>query len=374
MSELLSPNLSPETLLNANRTPEAKKRRREWYLARDNDDLWVIWGCADARHTFTHEKSIFIRTIANGGTKDNYSGIITDKRIRGILMVGHFAGDHDFAHTPGGCGGREAKASIGMPAEQVYGITHFIGRHVDHHDVVIQTLLAAEKAAILTDKPVLAVAQNHHNGTFYPLGSFANRGRNMTKSVPTSQFMDHGYDPNLLYSNGLPVISGDEIPEVFDDILDLNSKYLDMVYQRSPDFQTTQQVQNPASIGIGTVIKPLRVRYSEIFDLPNSAFHLSVPRLNLDTEPQTLEPLQLVIDQVEYPVTHKLKNRGQRNQSFADTNHLLIETHSLDLSRSVAEAYLQREWARQWHLLPETQIITAEVIHGNVTRIEAFSK
>jgi hypothetical protein len=154
---------------------------------------------------------------------------------------------HDFAHTPGGCGGREAKASIGMPAEQVYGITHFIGRHVDHHDVVIQTLLAAEKAAILTDKPVLAVAQNHHNGTFYPLGSFANRGRNMTKSVPTSQFMDHGYDPNLLYSNGLPVISGDEIPEVFDDILDLNSKYLDMVYQRSPDFQTTQQVQNPAS-------------------------------------------------------------------------------------------------------------------------------
>jgi hypothetical protein len=34
----------------------------------------------------------------------------------------------------------------------------------------------------------------------------------------------------------------------------------------------------------------------------------------------------------------------------------------------------KKEWARQWHLLPETQIITAEVIHGNVTRIEAFSK
>lgn len=372
MSELLS-TISPETLLRANRTPEAKNRRREWYLARNNDDLWVIWGCADARHTFTHEKSIFIRSIANGGTRGDYLGILSDSRIRGILMVGHFAGEYDYAHAPGGCGGREAKASIGMPAEQVYGITNFIGRHVDHHDVVIQTLLAAEKTAILTDKPVLAIAQNHHNGTFYPLGSFANRGRNITKSVPTSQFMDYGYDPNLLYANGLPVISGNEIPDIFTEILDLNSKYLDDVYEKAPDFQTTQQVQNPASIGIGTVIKPLRVRYSDIFDLPNSAFHLSVPRLNLDTEPQGLEPLQLVIDQVEYPVTHKLKNRGQERQAFADTNNLIIETHSLDLSRRVAEAYLQRDWARQWHSLPETQIITTEVIHGNVTRIEAFS-
>jgi hypothetical protein len=36
MSELLSPNISPETLLNANRTPEAKKRRREWYCSNAN--------------------------------------------------------------------------------------------------------------------------------------------------------------------------------------------------------------------------------------------------------------------------------------------------------------------------------------------------
>jgi hypothetical protein len=373
--------VTSEVLLSDNQSSLANDRRAIWYSARESGSLIGIWKCADARNILRPEHSVFIQTIANGGERQPYEKLLNHPGIQALVVLGHFDPEAtipfldkngDLVELPGGCGGRKAKKDLIGVSETQNGVLDFVDHFVYHPDPVINTLITAEETARLTDKKVLAVVENHFSGEILPVGMYLGEGRSAIQSVPSVNYLLDRYNPKEIYRVGIPQLWEYEVADIFHPYIRAHERYVQDLHQKYPDLSLTQKVQNPSTVVLSTGIKPLRVRYPNTFDRPNTAFQLTVPRIDLDFETGNLDQLEHAIDQAEYPFAHSVLHFGQKNKDFASTETFFIETGDLGLSEQVASIVMEKPWMQKWLDLGGKQILVGEMqrgISGEIKRV-----
>lgn len=374
--------LTPEALLADNRSKTSKRAREGWYRARDAGDLKLYWPCADARSVVPYSESFVIRSIATGGDREAYRSVLTDGRVKGVIILNHFRGladdslDQDLINSgqaPSGCGGLKAKeVSLSNGSNgNGRGIQRYIETEVRHPDVFVQAYTMAAETAYETDHLVLAAAQNHRTGSIFPFAVFR-RESIIATAVPLHHLFPGSYDPRRIYNNGMPFLTDDQLPEVFRTEIRENRRYVKLLRNLYPNLAEDQEVQRPHTVSFGEVIKPIQLRYRNTFSRPGSVFSVTIPRLRLEQQDIALEELISGIDQLQYPFDQAVAHARRRELPFSSVYNLLIETGDLDKSVGLARRIANEEWMQDFLRLPGRQILVAEINHGNALRIERF--
>lgn len=332
--------------------------------------------CSDARLAIPFERSISVRTIATGGPKDPYERLVNSRGVESIVVLAHHGGDTvQPGQKPNGCGGLGAKETINSitDSKQKTGIYRYLENDVQHPDVIIQAWVSAGRIAEHTNKPVLAATQDHLDGKAYPLAVFLNRGEEIRTKLKMADMLEGQYHPSEIYRYGIPTLSLDKLPEVFQRFMEENLVQVAEAQAKYPDLRERQKVQNPSMVVLSTDIRSMRIRYPTTSQTPGTLFKLNIPREKVGTKINiSLEDLERSLDQAQYPIEHAVGNFGYPAKPFSKTNKILIETGSMDLSSELARRLTDQSWTQEWLHLPDHYIIVARTQAGRTHSIEQF--
>lgn len=363
--------ITPENLINSNKSELSKSNRGIWERARENGLLILISACSDSRGIFPLQ-SVIIRSIAAAGDEcllKRYKNIYTDPRIAAFLQLTHF-GQFELGQTPWGCGGLKAKAA-GLTAEN--GTGNYVDRHVAHPDPFIQSLKsasvvgkilrnAAEEGANRIPKDILAAAQNHRTGDIYPVAYLDALTRSSVSSFDWHCMLDNQYNPGEIYADGIPTLPGEAIPDSISSIL--GKYYVDLLslQRRHPNLEKIQESQNPELLLVTTSPKPHGTRYPEL-DVqkgpPGRVFVVTSPRINLDNT-GVIAPSEVedIFNQTQYPI-----------ENFDKLRVIMFETGDFGVSLETAKSAVEQPWIGEWHSKDANEIYIAEVIKGEAREI-----
>ena len=268
--------------------------------------------------------------------------------------------------TPEGCGGLAAKREE-LP-EGPLGT--FIGKDIVSEDILVQALYsAAATSRRAGNKTTLATLQDHDTGRLLPIAVFTG-GDTIVSSIHLEDLLN--FDPRKIYSDGIPELQGNKIPDIFDAFIDAHAVRMENVRQEYPNLREMQRVQNPATVVISSESRPLQELYPETFGRPGSVFKISIPRGSIDSvAPIEGSPRELAIGQALYPIGNSVGNFDTEGP-FADTNTVLIETSNLDVSKALAREMMSYEEMRLWMKLPMRRILTSEMIEGQLQRVVVY--
>lgn len=370
--------ITPETLLKSNRSEEAEKRLVIWNEARKNGNLTAIFTCADARITALTLNSMMLRSIAVGGDITPYAELLKSKGIGRIVVITHYDGKmFEPGKAPPGCGGlAEKEKRNGLQDEQQEndGIAGFVKNNIKHHDALIQAYLKASEIALMTPKPVMAAVQDHRTGITLPVAILLNGGKQVTTALPVGS-MGEKYSPEEIYGLGkIPSLKKDEVSKEFEVIIQEGEKRASRIKSIYPNLAEIQEVQNPPVVALSTSLRPVSVEYPDIFGRPNTVFRVSVPRAKAgDNHTLKIEDIMPCLDQLEYPITHCLKNQKKSDGAFSGVKIVFIETKDLTKSKDLAQQLRKKPLMQEWLKLPGRQIIVAQTRAGIAQRIEYFT-
>lgn len=363
-------NITPEILLDDNHSTQANDRLRVWQNAADDRQLIAIIACCDSRLVLPYETAIHIYTITTGGPRSPYLGVLRDERVMAAANVCHHDGfDIRPGKCPGGCGGRDAKISLSngissyqSDPEKANCVEDFVDKHVWSSDLVIQSHTAGAFTAFRSGKDTLAVTQNNRDLRFTPLFVFTDSGNDARGCVPQHLLGSSEYFPGEIYKNGLPSLSRDKIPNTFNDFLQGNEEIATSLGKKFPNLAKLQESQNPSLLVLSTDIRPLRVRYPQVTQVPGSVFRISVAEQNIDGD-RLIKPEHLItsLQQADYPIGH-----------HSNLRTALIETRSLEKSQQVAAEFVSQVWMRNWLSNPANQVLVGEVEKGRTKVIKPF--
>ncbi len=365
--------ITRDALLADNHSKEADELRAKWMENRRAGNLYLLDACGDARVRLPQpERYVTRKTIAAGGQIE--SKILTSAGIKFAVVASHFDGGiFASGHMPTGCGGLGAKDKALKERKPTprKGIGVYIEGNVKHPDPLIQALLSANKITKETNKPSLAVAQNHRNGKIFPFGVFL-PGQNPICDVNLIDLFSK-YNPEEIYAKGIPELERRLIPDVFKDFLDAYDAQVKELLLSYPSLTEMLKVQNPRMIVLSTEIMSAKIRYPEIAAFPGILFKVHLPRIKNGTD-VSIDPEKLedVVNQIEYAIPQAVDHFGKPNESFSNTDRFLIETDNIELSRKVALRLAEEEWMKKWLALPEHQILIVQAQEGISNIIEYF--
>lgn len=353
----MSVESTTERLLADNYSNEAAAKIEEWRQARDAGKLFVIGACSDAR-LILPEMAYHIRTISATGPRSPWHGAFNYDKVQGILIIDHFD-----------CGGLKVKEAIAGQEVDDGGAMGFVRDHVWHKDPIHQSILTASWTASRTHKPVLAVVQDHHDGSLYVQGCFNDADQTEYKTIPTYLLVSK-YIEEDIYKDGRPQLKPRLIAPVLKPCLAEISERANSLVARHVDLRETQSVQNMEFVGLSNNLKPLSVRFPGLFGEPNTIFQVSLRRQSLDETESGTKDVNDAFTQIHYPISHCVENQGKPNAPFQDTRVLYIETEMMDLSAKLAKHAMRRHWIREWMELPDREIIIAEVVSGRIQKLD----
>lgn len=365
-------DITPQGLLGYNRSPQAEANRIKWEEARRNGELIAYLRCSDARLKPVGINAVSWGSIAAADEPDTKFAV--GRGTKASIALAHFDGDTvKPGEMPTGCGGLKAKEEAkknGNQNEQV-GIHRYVKDNIVHEDMIIQAWLSAENIAAISGKPSLAAVQDHLTLQIYPIALFTPQGEGTMRTVSRVRAKDtlaRSYDPKKIYENGIPTISESYLTDVFGEIMQQNMEDMREINSKYPNLREIQKVQRPRTILFSTDIRSARVKYPVLSSVPGSIFKLIVPRGKIEGTLQiTDEDLENSLNQLEYPITHAIKNYENPDESFSNTDRLIIETGNLDLSKRVAQKAMEKEWMRKWLELKDRKIIVVQAIAGIVS-------
>jgi len=371
-------NVTKETLLADNHSPEAQQGIALWRDTRENHKLIVIDKCSDARSFEDEpETKVILPSIAASGPVEPFDRVYQDPKVQAIVTESHYSSKlAKRGENPPGCGGRGGKAAQknGGPIEG--DVQKFIRDHVPHEDVVVNSLYRAGRLADITRKPVLATAQDHITGQLKPLAWFNVNARGNVvgeSAIPYHLLFEGGYDPHRIYENGVPELPIEASPDVFAQLVMDNTAHLEQLKERFPDFTKAQEVQNPKTLLLSTSTKPARIRYPKIFGLPGTFFSLRFGRERIDGG-DIVDPASMheALNQAHFAIHNSTANHDT-DRDFARLNTVLIETSNLDTSLELAVELGQKPWMQEWMQLPNHKILLARTRAGVTDHIEALT-
>ncbi len=377
--------LTQEMLLDSNRSKQSKDARRSWYEAREDGDMVLAWLCGDARGIFNPDRAFILRSIAAGGSREQYINLLRYSRIRGIFVINHFEGTEDdvldaslveSGQAPFGCGGLKAKADAiknGSTPGNKNGIGKYVDEEIVHPDAVIQSFTMAIRTSRLTNIPVMAGLQNHVTGTVFAIAVFS-EGKVMESAVSVEELFQNQYDPSKIYNRGgISSIDENRLPDVFRVAMSRNKRMLRELNEDFPGLHQDQLLQRPHSVQFGEPAKPIQLRY-DIFRKPGSVFSVTTPRADLDLDDVTFAELEAGFNQLQYPLEHAVRNAGNPDLPFSSLHNLLIETRDIGRSeRLVRRALREYEWMRDFSQLQNRRILIAQVNHGEAQIVRPFA-
>jgi len=353
------------TLINDNHSDEAKVNRVLSREARANGKIFVLRTCSDARaaNGIPRNRVIHVPSIATAGPIIPYGEMISYQSTLGIVNAVHYDG---LAFKPGekptGCGGLLAKEASKQTSKRE---GKAIESHIDKipsEDPIITNFFEAEELANNTEKPVLAAAQDHRSGIFYPIALFLNRGREIRTNIPIRYLYEGLYNPKKIYENGIPFLDETQLTEEFQEFLELNlveSARMQMLY---PDFAETTKSQNPGFLIFTSEKTTARERYPKTLEGPSSYFSIHIPRGKIgEFAFVDKEAFEGSINQAQYPIEH-----------FSNIHTVLIETPNLLQSRGFAQELIKKFKSDNWRVAGNFQVLAAASTSGITTGVEVI--
>lgn len=370
--------ITPDTLLDDNHSQQSLALTKEWREKRDGGDLIIEDPCGDARPITARPQDILrLPSIAASGSIEPFYSAYVGSQSKAIIEKPHYS---KFLFVPGkipmGCGGNGAKQTMMRDGkDSVEGdIGNYVAENIPHADVIINSIFRAQNLAQITDKPILASAQDHITGEVKPLAWFQKTPRDTIEydtAISLNWLFSDNYDPAKIYENGIPELDRNRLPDVFQQRLNEYDKYIEQLQEEFPDLEDTQRVQNPKTIVLSTNIKPLGIRYPRIFGLPGSAFETRFGRERTEGEDSLQEDsLREGLNQTHYPILHSVLNHGDDTKDFSKTIRVLIETSDLNLSLNLACELADKPWMQKWMDLPNHKIIVAQARGGETTKAQ----
>lgn len=375
--------LDASLLKKENSSQKARSFREQWHTIEEAKDLFVFHSCDDARagdgvSIFNNPGIISIRSIsvANvfGGDEDFFKWIYKAPAVRAIGVAGHYDGSSYIeGEEPLGCGGHGAKRKISREtavntSRKTVSAEDYVRKLIIHEDPLKQAIVSAIRTANIVDKPVVAGLIDHSSLRFKPVMIIEDYGRKIETAVSLEDLLSS--DNKLLYQNGIPELSFDFSNP--DWLYSLRQSNQEVVKKLPADFSLRQKVQNPHTVVISTDIRPISIRLPYTFGESNTGFGITLPyskdgsgKINI-----TNKAIDQSLAQANYPLDHAIK--AQAEQPFNNTRNVLIETPDLDLSRSLAEKLLQKNWGKQWLEIKKGQILVAQVNSAQTNYLEKF--
>lgn len=368
-----------EFLLNDNASPVADANRARWEAARREGRLTLVQACSDSRTLiFDQNEAVVIRYIGGAIPVQPYTKLINHRSIGGVMVMAHFDGNLvSPGKSPSGCGGlKEKERQInGGTIEATEGIEHFVENHIATSDTILQACILAGATAEHTEKPVLAAAQDHLDGTVYPIAVFTNHGRRVITAIPARLLYSTQHDPKEIYTEGIPYLDDGELPDELFSCLEQNRAQVAELKRKFPNLRKIQTTQNPSMLVLTTDIRPVAMRYPSL-NVPGKVFCLSVPRdkSEIDSTVQiSREALVAGVNQADFPIGMALANQGDLTKTFSQLNTFFVETRNFEKSRWAAEQLTKKEWMKKWIAIPGNKILVGETQAGIASRIEVFA-
>jgi len=374
--------ITPQTLIEDNKSLLATKRIEAWYAAKTEGGLTGVISCSDARVSVTTAfgtpNIVSIRTVAAGGLRDKedpMSWVFSHKGAGKFMVLEHFDGEQfRFGECPKGCGGLgEKEKMVGQEEDlstcgEVYDAIDYVRRHVDHHDMVLQAMITASKLTRLTNAPVLAAAIDHRTYKVFPLAELS--GDNFRSSIRLADLID--YDPGKLYYMGIPTLNLAWTPGPFHSLIMANQT---VVSERANNrsFFESQRVQNPRAVVISTEIRPAGARYPKTFGEPNTGFMVRLPYIKeKDGIVLSEQELCIAFAQAGYALSHAAT--AQQGGSFYGTDTIIIETPSMELTQRIATKLQETQAYQDWKKSRGKQLIGVQVNNAKTIEAVLFSK
>ena len=381
--QIHKPEISVKFLSSENNSPLAKLRRRRWQELKDNKngELTAVWFCDDARLLASFALGTFdilpIRSIAAAGDPEPFRYMLDHQSVGQGMVLGHYNSDLQQPGKPmRGCGGLEGKRrrehiTEAADADVAHG---YIDRHIEHSDVVVQTLKSAWKAAQVskTGKPILAAIWDHVTYQIIPVGFFEQNGRTYTGIIPFNELRKtqvKGITPEELVQ-----ISREILPDKLRKLL-INNEQLTTTYTSSPifkQFKESQKIQNPPAVMITTSSVPLGAQFPDLAQ-PNMVFKVLLPlerTENYDEDGSfSFDPKEVkkIIAQAHYPIAHALS--AKPGEDFYDTTTLIVETPNMEATKYLAGELKKRAWFKEWIRKKNGKLILIEMRQGEVKHI-----
>jgi hypothetical protein len=366
----LRPDITTNTLMEANHSEEAQTFRDEFDENRRNNSLILDWECSDARNPrLLPTESFYFHTVANGGDPRKLKNALNSEVIKAATVV---------AHEPI-CGGRAAKGkqvSEGIHNPQTIGLSGFISREIDHPSV-LQAGRQARKMAELVDdginKDVAAMVRNHETGELKILAIFNKNGGEAITNIPEELFYGHvPVNPQLDFL--LPYLDESQLPEFWIDYLQRHEDKRKDMLRQYPDFPQQNRDHNPRGLALKTDLRAAEIWIPGIAK-PGSLFRLTTPRDRIQPingeKTTVLNPheLRLAWEQAEYVITHAIENRGKPEGAFRDTDTFIIATPQYGISQRIAFEFAQLPFAGEWLADERNKVLVAQNNAGVLHRI-----
>lgn len=368
--------ITPETLYDDNNSPLAKSNREKHNEAKRKGDLTAWYKCSDARGNTVGLNTISWGSVA--GADEPGINFARHKDTRDSVALSHFDGDTvKPGEMPKGCTGLRVKGEIGKAGNQK-GVKRFISENVKHSDPLIQAWCSAANIATLNGKPALAAAQDHLTLQIYPIALFLPQedgGMDVRTKVNIRDIIDGNYDPRRIYEHGIPTISESRLTGRFIEMLQENARDRQEIYSRYPNLKKTQKIQQPRIAFLSTEIMSIRTQYPDTASIPGSWYKVIIPRNKIEggSEDVTEENFRKSLDQLELAMSEGVSNCGDPDKPFSNTDHLVVQTESLDLSKKLALRAMQEESVREWSKLDGREIIIVQAISGIISDIARFT-
>lgn len=380
---LCRPDITPTTLRDFNdfnMHPEIKRLSKEWQLNKANKELWIIITCGDSRLLIPKpEKIISMRSIDLGGTKAK--DIFLKGGAKLAVAMGHF-GYFTPGKMPEGCGGGAAKIeSINNHSHiKIARLQHYIDKKIEHPDVLVNAILNAKRIFEETGMPSIAVGENHRTGRIYPLAIYTNETYVEQRKFNLTELQKKYNEAEIYTADEIPFLSENDIPpsalKIFKEFLDACEMHKDATNRKYPKLEYLQEVQNPKIIAISDKLSSIRTRYDG-FDLPNFIFKLHLTRNKDDESKKTeIDPevQKDVIAQALYAITLAVEHYRQPNESFSETDTILIETSNINNSRNFAKELTEEPEVKKWlNLDQDHRIIVIQNKEGISNIIEYYN-
>ncbi|MBI2019738.1 hypothetical protein HYS95_03685 [Candidatus Daviesbacteria bacterium] len=346
-----------QRLMADNYSPLAAVKIEKWRQMRDEGKLFVVGACSDAR-LILPEMAYHIRTISATGPRSAWHEVLNYSKVQGIVIMDHFD-----------CGGLKAKESISGKEVAEEGALEYVRDHVWATDPVKQSILTASWTASRTHLPVLAVVQDHHDGSLYIQGAFKNSDQIEYKTIPTYLLTEKELKEDI-YKNGRPQLREELVPSVFSPgRKEVTDRALALI-NSSAGFADSQSIQDPEFVSITDELKPAIVRFPHLFGNPNTLFQVSLSTRMLNEADLDNKDVNDAFGQMHYPISHCIENQGQSFSAFQNTRVLYIETAKMEVSRRLATLLMRKSWVKDWLGLPGREIVVAEIVAGRIQEID----
>jgi hypothetical protein len=358
--------LTPENFKKANEAPEAERRSKEHQLYKDEGELFAVITCGDARLLIPcPERISSLRSINLGGNKDKK--IFLAQGTKFVVAMAHF-GEFVPGKMPKGCGGAAAKQESMKNHHEgpVKGLEYYVEKKIEHPDQLVQAILKGKEVTRKTGKASLVVAEDHRTGKIYPYAIYTNE-YNITHKKFDEANLYQKYNEAEIYSDGIPALPENIIPEKFQEFLNASKDYMETMLRAYPNLSEIQKVQNPRMVFISSKLPSVRVNYPELTNVPNSIFKLHLTREKdqetgeTDITPEVLEE---IVSQAMYPIGHAVENYGKPDEPFSSVDRVIIEMSDIKNCKKVAESFVKELKAQEWLTLPDRKIIVIQNKEG----------